>query len=116
MSEDSLTSANKRLSAYQGLFFSMYGVASVIVTATVLPILGFLAVCLRFYVRIRLTPTYVGIDDWLIAFSCFLVLGQGAMQVVGMILKQLSLSNQFLVSTYTRLVLKIISRIAQELL
>ena len=65
----------------------MYGVASVIVAATVLPLLGVLAVCSRFYVRIRLTPTFVGIDDWLIAFSCFLVLGQGAMQIAGMILK-----------------------------
>ena len=65
----------------------MYGVASVIVAATVLPLLGVLAVCLRFYVRVWLKPTFVGIDDWLIAFSCFLVLGQGAMQIAGMILK-----------------------------
>ena len=65
----------------------MYSVASVIVAAIVLPLLGVLAVCLRFYVRIRLTPTFVGIDDWLIAFSCFLVLGQGAMQIAGIILK-----------------------------
>ena len=67
----------------------MYGVASVIVTATVLPLLGLLSVCLRFYVRIRLTPTFVGIDDWLIAFSCFLVLGQGAAQIVGIVPKPL---------------------------
>lgn len=71
----------------------MYGVASVIVTAIVLPLLGFVAVCLGFHVRIRLTPTFVGIDDWLIACSCFLVLGQGAMQIVGMIPEPL-LPNQ----------------------
>lgn len=65
----------------------MYGVTSVIVTAAVLPLLGLLAVCLRFYVRVRLRPTYIGIDDWLIAFSCFLVLGQGAMQIIGKIQK-----------------------------
>lgn len=63
----------------------MYGVASMIVTAILLPLLGFVAVCLRFYTRIRLTTTFVGIDDWLIAFSCLLVLGQGAAQIVGMI-------------------------------
>lgn len=64
----------------------MYGVTSVIVTAAVLPLLGLLAVCLRFYVRVRLTRTYIGIDDWLIAFSSFLVLSQGAMQIIGKIL------------------------------
>ena len=67
----------------------MYGIASVIVAAVLLPLLGFVAVCLRFYTRISLTPTFVGIDDWLIAFSCLLVLGQGALQIVGMILELL---------------------------
>ena len=62
----------------------MYTVANVMGAATVLPLLGVLAVCLRFYVRIRLTPAFVGIDDWLIAFSCVLILGQGAMQIAGM--------------------------------
>ena len=65
----------------------MYGVASVIATATVLSLLGFIAVCLRFYIRIRIVRTFVGIDDWLIAISCFLVLGQSACQIVGMIFK-----------------------------
>ena len=59
----------------------MYGVASLIATATVLPLLGFVAVCLRFYVRLRLKPTFVGIDDWLITFSCLLVFGQAAIQI-----------------------------------
>lgn len=71
----------------------MYGVASFIVTAILFPLLSFLAVCSRFYTRIRLTPTFVGIDDWLIAFSCLLVLGQGASQIVDMILKPLRLNQ-----------------------
>ena len=65
----------------------MYGVASVIATAVTLPLLGLIAVCSRFYVRIRLTRTFVGIDDWLIALSTLLVLGQSACQIVCMILQ-----------------------------
>ena len=61
----------------------MYGVASLIVTAVLLPLLGVVAVILRFYVRLRLKPTFVGIDDWMIAFSCFIVCGLGANQIVG---------------------------------
>ena len=61
----------------------MYGVASVIVTATLLPLLGVVAVCLRFMVRLRLKPTFVGVDDWLIAFSTVLVLAQAAIQITG---------------------------------
>ena len=68
----------------------MYGVASVVATAVVLSLLGFIAVCLRFYVRIRLTPTFVGIDDWLIALSTLLVLGQSACQILCMIPKPFS--------------------------
>lgn len=64
--------------------FSMYDIASIITTAIVLPLLGFVSVCLRFYVRVSLTPSSVGLDDWLIAFSCLLVFAQGAMQIVGM--------------------------------
>lgn len=65
----------------------MYGVASLIATAVVLPFIGFLAVCVRFYVRLRLKPTYLGIDDWLIAFSCLLTVAQGANQIAGMKMK-----------------------------
>lgn len=72
----------------------MYGVASLIVTATVLPFLGLVAVCLRFYVRLRLTPTFVGIDDWLIAFSCLLVFAQGANQITGAVLGELGRDSQ----------------------
>lgn len=61
----------------------MYGVASLIVTATVLPFVGLVAVCLRFLVRLRLKRSFVGIDDWLIAFACVLVWVQGALQIAG---------------------------------
>ena len=68
---------------YEEYFFKMYGVGSVIFAAIFLPLLGSVAVFLRFYTRRRLTNTFIGIDDWLIAFSCLLVLGQGAAQIVG---------------------------------
>ena len=68
----------------KALCFSMYGVTSLIATAIVLPLLGFVAVCVRFYVRLSLKPTYLGVDDWLIAFSCLLTVAQGADQITGM--------------------------------
>ena len=61
----------------------MYDVASLIATAIILPLLGFIAVVLRFYVRLYLKPTYIGIDDWLIAVAVVLVYGQAANQIVG---------------------------------
>ena len=61
----------------------MYGVASLIVTATLLPFVGLVAVCLRFLVRLRLKRSFVGIDDWLIAFACVLVWVQGGIQIAG---------------------------------
>ena len=69
----------------------MYGFASVILTATILSLLGVIAVCLRFHVRLRMTRTPLGIDDWLIAFSCLLVLGQSAAQITGMYWNSLAL-------------------------
>ena len=68
------------------LFFEaaiMYNVNSLIVTAVIIPLLGVVAVALRFYVRLRLTPTYVGVDDWAIALSCLLVCGIAADIIVG---------------------------------
>lgn len=69
-------------------YTSMYGVTSLIATAILLPLLGFVTVCVRFYVRLRLKPTYLGVDDWLIAFSCLLTVAQGADQIIGMKLNQ----------------------------
>lgn len=72
----------------------MYGVASLIVTAILLPLIGSLAVYLRFYVRLRLKPTFVGIDDWLILFSCVLVWGQGANQIVAAVIGELGRDDE----------------------
>ena len=60
----------------------MYDVASLIVTALVLPLFGLIGVCLRFYVRLRLKPSYIGIDDWLIVSAIVLVYGQSACQIL----------------------------------
>ena len=67
----------------------MYGVTSLIVTAIFLPLVGSVAVGLRFLVRLRLKPTFVGIDDWLILLACVFVWAQGAIQVIGAILGEL---------------------------
>lgn len=72
----------------------MYGVDSLIVTAIVLPFIGSVAVALRFYVRLRLKPTYIGLDDWLILFACVLVWGQGANQIIGAIIGELGRDDQ----------------------
>ena len=61
----------------------MYDVTSLIATAIVLPLLGFIAVTLRFYVRLYLKPTFIGVDDWLALIAIVLVCGQGANQIVG---------------------------------
>lgn len=60
-----------------------YNVASLIGTAIALPLLGVLAVILRFYVRLRLRPTFIGTDDWLIVLAVVLVVGQGICQIIG---------------------------------
>ncbi|KAI4162186.1 MAG: hypothetical protein LQ342_004206 [Letrouitia transgressa] len=72
----------------------MYGAASLIVTAILLPFIGSVSVCLRFYVRLRLKPTFIGIDDWLILFSCILVWAQGANQVVAASIGDLGRDNK----------------------
>ena len=61
----------------------MYGVASLVATAIVFPLLGLVAVCLRFFVRLRVKRTFIGIDDWLIAFSCLLVVAQCGLEIAG---------------------------------
>ena len=66
-----------------------YGADSLLVTAIVLPCLGIVAVFLRFYVRLRMRHTHIGIDDWLVLFSVLLVCGQGVIQILG----SLSLSS-----------------------
>ena len=63
---------------------STYGVNSLIGTAIALPIFGIAAVVLRFYVRLRVRHTYIGVDDWLILLSVVLVCGHGVIQILGM--------------------------------
>ena len=63
----------------------MYSPTACITTAIVLPLLGLIAVCLRYWVRLRLHPSHVGPDDIFITIGCLLVCGMGALQVVGRI-------------------------------
>ena len=72
----------------------MYGIVSVISTAIILPLLGFAAVCLRFYVRLRVRPTYIGIDDWLILVSSVLVWGHAANQVAAGVIGENGRDNE----------------------
>ena len=60
-----------------------YGVDSLIGVAIALPLLGIIAVILRFYVRLYLKRDYLGVDDWLILASIILVCGQAAIQILG---------------------------------
>ncbi|KAG8532195.1 uncharacterized protein KY384_003836 [Bacidia gigantensis] len=71
-----------------------YNVASLIGTAIALPLLGVIAVILRFYVRLRLRPTFIGIDDWLIVLAVVLVVGQCANQVVAAVIGMLGRDNE----------------------
>ena len=54
-----------------------------LVTAIVLSLLSIIAVFLRFYVRLRIRRTHIGIDDWLVLLSVFLVCGHGIIQILG---------------------------------
>ncbi|KAI9697142.1 MAG: hypothetical protein M1820_007877 [Bogoriella megaspora] len=68
----------------------MYSPEADIATAVVFSVLGIVVVCMRFWVRLRFQPTYVGVDDILIVFGCFLVCGMGASQIVATILGDFS--------------------------
>lgn len=48
-----------------------------------MPLLSIAFVYLRFYVRLRVRRAYIGIDDWLILLSIFLVIGQSVIQILG---------------------------------
>lgn len=61
----------------------MYSPYALVVTGIILPLLGVIAVCFRFYARISLKHP-IGVDDWLILAACILVCGMGVMQIVGM--------------------------------
>ena len=62
---------------------NMYSPSSVITSGIVLPVLGVLAVVLRFAVRIKSTSMGLGFDDWAMLAACVIVCGMGSLQVVG---------------------------------
>lgn len=60
-----------------------YGVTSLIETAIALPILSLLAVLLRFYVRLHMRRSHIGVDDWLSLIAVVTLFGLAVMQVIG---------------------------------
>ena len=60
-----------------------YPPSAIIAIPVVLPLLTVVAVVLRFYVRLKLSPTYLGIDDWTAAVASLFCLGFGASLIVG---------------------------------
>ena len=62
-----------------------YGPPELIGTAIALPILSIIALVLRFYVRLRVRKTDIGIDDYLILIALPLVIGQNVIQILGRI-------------------------------
>ena len=56
---------------------------SIVVIAIFLPLLAIIAVCLRFWVRLYVQPTHIGIDDWLIVGALILCLADGANLAMG---------------------------------
>ena len=62
-----------------------YDPPSIIAISVVLPLLAVGAVILRFLVRLRWQPTYIGVDDWLILGALVFLLADGANLIVGML-------------------------------
>jgi len=60
----------------------MYPPSSLIATGILLPLLGMVAVGLRFIVRLR-SKAFLGIDDWTILAGWFIVCGMAACQIAG---------------------------------
>ena len=61
----------------------MYSPASFIAVAVVLPLLGVVAVGVRFYVRLCLRSSRLGADDYMIVIGCLLVCAMCVNQLVG---------------------------------
>ena len=59
-----------------------YSPTSIIVVSVVLPVIALVAICLRFWVRLRVQPTYVGIDDWLILGAFIFMVGDAANLII----------------------------------
>ena len=75
-----------------------YDPTSIVVVSIVLPLLGVVAVCLRFWVRLRVAPTYLGIDDWLALAAVIFSMGDGANLALGNLILQESLETRRLTS------------------
>ena len=67
-----------------------YDPPSIIAVSIILPLLALVAVCIRFWVRIRLTSTHIGTDDWLVLGAVIFSLADGANLIVGKHLLQSS--------------------------
>ena len=60
-----------------------YGVISLVETAIALPLLSLLAVFLRFYVRLHMRRSRIGVDDWLCLVAVVSLFGLAVMQIIG---------------------------------
>ena len=60
----------------------LYPASSAIATAAIFFAIGLVTLGLRFWVRLRMRPTYVGADDWLIVVATILVGGMVANQII----------------------------------
>lgn len=56
----------------------VYSPTSVIAVSAALPALALFTTILRFYARLRLSATYLGIDDWLALAAVIFSLADGA--------------------------------------
>lgn len=55
-----------------------YPISAIIAVGIILPLLAVFATVLRFWVRLRVQPTRLGIDDWLILGAVIICVGDGA--------------------------------------
>ena len=62
----------------------MYSPVSLVISGVFLPLLDIVALCVRFWVRLRIQPTFVGTDDYFIMVGCALACVMGGMQIAGM--------------------------------
>ena len=60
-----------------------YSPASIVTIGIILPLLALIAVILRFYLRLYIQSSYIGIDDCLIVAAVILVMADGANLAVG---------------------------------
>lgn len=71
----------------------MYSISSLVATGIILPLLGVVAVGLRFHVRLRSKTMAPGLDDWTMLAACVIVCGIGSLQIIGENIWHLALST-----------------------